>query len=569
MKKEDIKVTICNYKEAKVATSKSFLDYIDNKHEYNIYTDEFSNSICYVSPILNVITDRSIENYKKKLDSDLFDKRSYLDLKTYLCLQYTGIVPKLIVPDELKEFLLSKRVVEDDGAFPVVQFGEYISKVNLEKDLVKRIFAKENSTGETFTLQDYDVKNVYEYQGKKYIYEWMFGKIVYEIKPYRWHLKMATNELVSDTKIISNMPIDLKSKNQSKIIYDDYIDLVNTPLYKNFLNGVFLDELVKNELVFQQKKTDSEVLEESLPGNVVSLKKKISEIKNLIPNDPNKYIYERRLTTIVDKYNSLLDSYEANINNVLKFDVKDIDTIIGEISFELDGLKEQLEEYNSKTKEYKEMLAYLDKIDNILETNTPNDEDEFLSLISQMTLTSLTYVNDAKIFKKVLNLNLSVLNRFEINKCLSSIMQNGEVKDAPFINMNEFILSLRSTLQPILFDILEEINKKSICDDIKENIKNIQKSNIIKSNNRAISLCLGLIEKYYNDTLELIGYDNVEIREELDTILNEEVNYSLPIEDVLRQVNDKYYRMMRIYNRESIKDNSETIKTLHKMHIGL
>ncbi len=308
---------------------------------------------------------------------------------------------------------------------------------------------------------------------------------------------------------------------------------------------------------------------EEQPECVKVISQKIKEIKQLINKDVNENHYLEDLKKIVDKYNRLVNEYEDNINSKLTFGVKNIDTIIYETNVELDALKDKVIRYNSSTKEYIEMLDYLERVLMVINRADVYKKDNFLCLLNDVFKVPLSYINDSREIKSRLLSELYTKPKSAIENYLKNIASNENVNKLPYNTVEELVYYLRQQLQPILYEISDLVYKKSICEEIKNDMKAVMDINYRKANNRAISLYMDYLNDVYRRCLIIVPESDTVTRNEISTIMSDDIDYTLSIEDILKQINDKYYKLIKVYNRVSLNDKREEIKELKKMYIEL
>ena len=452
--------------------------------------------------------------------------------------------PKYIVPNEFIEYIkanmnLNYYVGKDN--FKKIQFGETLAQDSTT--LVKPLWLnKKNKTDETFTLPNGSLYDVYLHKNNKYICVENTGGsyTLYVVIPASWYINLETKEMILSKTINSSFPI--MRWNNMELIPD--IKFEETEFYK-YLN-IFIKESFRNEKVFNEEKKETN---KETSNEIVD---KIKEIKNLIKDSENEEVFLDILKEIVEKYNQGLDLYENESTKSLSFGVKNYDYLDNEIKLELDELKNSFLNYNETSREYKDMIIYLDKINCILNGLDVVNKDDLQNLLFDLIRCSLKYLNNNK-YNQVLIEELFTKPKELINSHLKSIASNKKSL-IPFTSKDELIMYLRAKLHPILESIANDVSKKSLVDDIKENLIQVQKKNILKSKYHIIDLYISLIHEAYNECLPLIDSSETEDLNELNNILNEEIDYNLDIESICNLLINKYHRIKRIYYRESEED---------------
>ena len=202
----------------------------------NVYYVHDNNSLCYYQ-----------EAYVKKcatvLDND--NVRILNGIETFI---NAGIIPKLIINDELKDYLLHNRAIQknSDGTY-TVEFGNYIG---VRFHDYANICNRKNKTDKYIELW-HSTSLIYEYHNQEYVLD--EGSLIRRIEPVKWHLDLNKNELVATSLCIGvHYPIRKHVSDTLKIENED-IKVEDTIFYKEFLSTTFLRELLKSETIFEKE----------------------------------------------------------------------------------------------------------------------------------------------------------------------------------------------------------------------------------------------------------------------------------------------------------------------------
>ena len=457
-----------------------------------------------------------------------------------------AILPKLIISDELKEYLIKERFVEKtkDSGLYLIQFGNYIAYEYYDrysndlqgKELDKSIF--DPSTNTRYKLFESDKGN------SLYIIKNKSSKIL--IGPLFWYLNPLLNELRAKNAIIGDFPLYSGLHKVNNVMFEESL------LY-DFLKNGFIKDAFQFEEVFER------------PINVINNKNKheeeseiqneVNSIRKLIPNDVNKFIFQDRLDTLIKRYNNDLSDYLNSIGKPLVFGVKDDNTSLEQFLYELKLLRDDIIDYKGNTQVYNDLLKYISEIETAINNRTVGFPDEFLTFIIDLYNGPLDYLNNNK-YNDILLKELCHNPRIIILDHMKQILSTNVTSDMPYKDINGFVYSLRQKLHPILIDISQDVRSKAA--EEREKIQ-LDKFNELKDKayknyyKNLIGLLSNSLEETYNETEELFvksGYDVSDIKK----IYTKPIDYTKSSDLIIRDMLNKYRKLKSIYLDVSFND---------------
>lgn len=539
-KKDISKITIGNKNDFDLPLSELNLSNDSKDAKNNIYIKENN---CLVNPCFNPNEELNLKDYIKFYDTD----KSPSSLR--ISLESSYIIPKMIVSDKLKKYLMDNRLISNyNDDIQIVEFGNYLEKINLSRWQFNKIFKKNNIINKVVKTPmkfQYD-NNVYNYNNQEYI---LINNQAYIFTKEKWYLNINTNELVMAKKILTNFNIDKKDN----IDCNKEIRLEDTLFYKEYLSNIFTTDLLKDEVYFNKELDSSN-------DEINDFEIKISKIKSLILNDISSDIFNTRLRSIIEDYNNNLALYEKNANKILTFGILDDNTLENNLEIELNSLIENINRYKEKTFNYTKMLDYLNIVSSVLKGAPVDENDEFLALLSSLKKSSLSYLNNEK-YNNELVKEIYNKPKLLIENNIRLTATNNECVCLPFNTQEEFIIYLRRVLHPILEKIAIAVDNKNICEEIVADIKNIQTNNYIQSNNRIKELYLSLINEMYNELVSSMTDEDIKkYKDRINSILNKKIDYNDDLTNVFNELANMYYKLNNISFELKNNNNKKHIK---------
>ena len=242
------RVTIGSYDDIKFADKKIF--FAQNENNDCKYTVEDKGKIFF-----DVYSLDATINYQllKAIDPS----NNYFEIKD------TFIIPKLIITDRLKNYLIKNRNffrLKDDDDILLVSFGDYIrDKVYLNYKEEKKLKVEDEKNKIHFTGLHYN--SIFNYEPiesiadkkivkyKKICYTKEYGYNFYLYEPVTWYLNIKTNEMVMNTALfIDRIGVD----NLANLKDKSTIKLEDTDFYKKFFGKYFLEDVFYNEDIFKK-----------------------------------------------------------------------------------------------------------------------------------------------------------------------------------------------------------------------------------------------------------------------------------------------------------------------------
>ncbi len=261
------KVTIGNKKDLNLPLGE--LEIIENRKnadnlENNVTLYENHGEIFY-----NDLTLPDIVKKQSDESGNLQTRMTYIPKSAF--------VPKFIISDRLKNFLLNNRFEKEyKDNICIVTFGKYVSdKVKLTSEEQEKLFTHDKREdrhrykipsekgGSPYYSEIWDTYNI---KGDIYARVWgeRYNESHYRIDTIKWYLNKDTNELIMCKKLIFiNYPIiELSNLNSNGIIKFE-----ETSFYKDFLSNYFLNDILKDEIQLDLNCTSFIYLDESINQN--------------------------------------------------------------------------------------------------------------------------------------------------------------------------------------------------------------------------------------------------------------------------------------------------------------
>lgn len=291
----------------------------------------------------------------------------------------------------------------------------------------------------------------------------------------------------------------------------------------------------------------------SLIDNKTNLPKNEFEDKIInILEEINKYCNNiQNREEIKNKINKLLDDYNNKLNNLknnngLSLDSKE--SIKNELVTNLNIILDKLKNYYENNKNYYKILNDLDVIINMFtgenqETNEDNDLTKDLKVIINYCIPFLKEEDKSKINnnllkiitdeKEIITKYLKSIENFDDNILLK------ETEKIDYSTYEEFEISLRRKMHPILIELNTNVNKRDIELEIKEGLKKISDNLFEELKGKILSFYLNEIKNIKKEIdvslIQVKNKDNYSLK--LKEILSREIDYSKDIIEILKDIN--------------------------------
>lgn len=259
----------------------------------------------------------------------------------YFAIVNTFIIPKVIITDRLKNYLIKNRNfsrLKDDNDILLVSFGDYIrDKVHLDYKEEKKLKVEDkkhkihfigdyyNSRFNFEHIESIADKKIVRYKKMFYTTEYDYSYYLYE--PVRWYLNIKTNEMVMNTALfINRIGVD----NLANLKDKSTIRLEDTDFYKEFFGKYFLEDVFYNEDIFKKtnmfyrdkpeiEKTNENIkfdgIEKIKLSNLDSIKKTKDRFDYNPDDDEEYYLYDNN--GIIERINVENNSLVANLNEIV------------------------------------------------------------------------------------------------------------------------------------------------------------------------------------------------------------------------------------------------------------
>ena len=496
-----------------------------------------------------------------------------------------------IKEEEHKKEVISDKVMR-------IEYGEYPQDV-VSKEIAKKLEEEYKSSNLEFTGKVYRflskedgysfAKKIefkeYMYYGKKYIRAisakneanrnfsnslTIFPNEAYwiEVSPITWLVDLENDISLAEKILFGGI-----------IFHTD--DIYKGNFKKTFIKK-FMDTYFSKDIIPSKNKNLNEVLEnhKSLPKNneieanetmeeklVKDIKEQLGKIKN------SDYVQEISL-----KVNNLLDEYNNKISNLdnSKILLTSTETISGLRRVLLTNLSTILDEVTimaNYIKKYSEFILELDDLLKIMkqekvECNTDLKMD--FNIISNFSLPFIEEEKSVLLRNKVISLLKEM--KIVLNEAIVFILENKKDLEM-YKNKNEFELSLRKSLHPILEEINDSVIKHDIARQILEGTNLIIKEAYQKNKTTIINNYINIMNDLYNDILNKSisnkFFLKVEEINNLKAIIKTEIDFSKDINDILKQLTDIIKNLCKFqYDLDDrIKQKREISKSYIKVRL--
>ena len=321
------RVTIGSSDDIKFADKKIYFD--QRVNDEIKYTVENKGKIFFEGYSLDATI-----NYR--LAKTIDPSNNYFEIKD------TFIIPKVIITDRLKNYLIKNRKfshLKDDNDILLVSFGDYIrDKVYLDYKEQKKLKVEDkkhkmhfighlyNSRFNFEHIESIADKKIVRYKEMCY-YTFDYSYLYYLYEPVTWYLNIKTNEMVMNTALyIDRIDVD----NLANLKDKSTIRLEDTDFYKEFFGKYFLEDVFYNEDIFKKNnmfyrdKTEIEKTNENIKfdgiekiklSNLDTIKKTNDRFDYNPDGDEEYYLYDNN--GIIERINVENNSLVANLNEIV------------------------------------------------------------------------------------------------------------------------------------------------------------------------------------------------------------------------------------------------------------
>lgn len=415
--------------------------------------------------------------------------------------------------------------------------------------------SKQENKWRTTKTRVVDTKKFKEYEinGERYItYEEKDSneKNIYKVEPLRWYVNTETRELVCSTLPVNGIIYNPHPRKpylfNPKLSYTDIRISYNESQVRKYLENNFIKEAILDQIpkrvLFEAKQEDT----------LTALINEISVYAEYYhgTEDVNQVIKD-----LINKYNKDIDALETSSGLQVYTEEGLHLKLISDLSRILDKIKRNAE----SSKEYYDLLKYIDSLIDILDGRQTETDNELLKDIQKISTEVLPKISsDSKkqeefkqrIFEELRSDRDKVKSYLEYMNTLSKDINLRIPKDIGFKTIKEYESNFRMRLHPILESIrntsLEE-EKLALIDSKNKQLKELSNGKLDKD---LVNFELyRILESLYRNDFQENKTINI-LLNEINSLVNELRSYNIKpepafsiniqsdnIEDIVKKLN--------------------------------
>lgn len=477
-----------------------------------------------------------------------------------------GIRPVINYTEEVKKNI-TKETEVSPGVF-IVEFGRYPQKIVFSKELEytdicrKKMYGTLKKTGRTYCSNkncysissskgvkfkfEPEICEEYEVNGEYYV---SCKDYWFKVEPIRWYLNKKNNTLLSVSILQTGIPYFL-SKTEDRSYDSSFMKL-------------FLEKYLYHDIF--QEITDIKNKDESITTKQDKVQSIVNEITEYSKHSHKKEEIISKISEIIKEYKKSIQELKNNNTLVLKTE----EGIYLELITKLTALLNKVKAYYDSNTTYFNILEIIDNCISILEgkeiSNKDNDNDSNNNELE-------------KDFKNIKNIVIPFLGKEdktinEIKLLLNSekekvtnFLNNGlnlenvelriDKQEELYKDVNDFELTLRSKLMPILIEINNRVNQKDLVNEINTSINDTINRIPIIAKNKITKIYLEEINK---EVLKIQELTNTSISKiELNKILDFDIDYENSTEEIIKKLQKiliSLYKLETTLTKENLLNN--------------
>jgi len=501
---------------------------------------------------------------------------------------------------------LATNVIKNSNNVIEVEYGEYPQTIaseevasELELLYKTKLLLK---TGKKYTSDNWrysghlsrydcfptDYYREYKYAGKKYI-RLVYKKDYYdnehilsngkkiqhkqktywiEVKPIKWLVDKKSDIAITKKIIFAGEYFDSTYNNS----YANETYFEETAV-KKFMNKDFAKNIISsypplNSNINNKNKNNNNNNNKTIATNTnkpTDFEDKITnileDIKKYTDNIQDKEAIKNKINNLLENYNNKLD----NIKNNQGLSVESTETIKNDLIVKLNIILDNLKNYYENNKNYYQIINDIDKIidmfnkeneQSIKEENENNNLTKDFNVLINYCIPFLNEEDRKQINEKLLKILNNEKNKLikylkSIENFDDNILLKQEEK-IDYSNYEEFELSLRTKIHPILTELNTKVNKRDIELEMKQGLNEITDNIYETSKNEMLALYLNEINKIKEEIdNSLIGIkDNKEkYVSKLKEILSKDIDYTKDVTELLKDINNIIISLHKINSK--------------------
>ena len=531
----------------------------------------------YTSPDDKSLKGRTGWFYTRSSDSDGDVRGVNPDGSRYWGSRYkrNGAVRPALLSSSVFSQIYPNRVRGYNGTEEVM-YGEYPQYAPCD-DMQKRLESKYQRGNLQTTGRDYTFDRTryddcsqgfqpikyeeYEYQGKRYIRvqarsdnyvskfklsngeKYKDGDNVWvEISPVVWLIDDRTKTLVSKRGLLAGIRFYIYEKRY-------HGDFSKTDM-KEYLDKYMVHDLFQNILCKKSEESNNNF-------EIMNLLKEIKKYKKYYHGDIN---IDDKVKELVDGYNRDLDNLKEKSNQgILSLNSKSVESVYKELISNLEDILLELKKTSLNVKCYYDMLDILSECKKTRININKDELCDFIASIKHTIYICSTNYDWPNSFDNEIN----IIIEKHINKNKQYIKEAGcNINNKNDMNTLDLLKTdFRRDIQLFLINLKKEVVKIDIVSEIMSNIRQIVNNLYKDSKNERVGYLLNIIQDIAGEIKSIVNEEDIK---ELDNILRFDVDYTLDLESIFKELNlivvRLYKLQLEIIEREKIISEINSLK---------
>lgn len=449
---------------------------------------------------------------------------------------------------------ISPNGVRGRSGFLEVEYGEYPQyavDTRLARTLDSELSADRlKKTGKTYTTdsrlwnaysESFKAREHYEYEfnGKKYVKvkyvdtdscklsnggSYNNGDEVWvEVSPITWLVDERSGLMLSKTCLASGIRF---CKNRK---YRD--EFKKTEMYM-FLNEYFAKDIIPSKI--EQEELEATHIEEL-----------IQEIYKYAEPNPNNEKIHKRVKEAINEYNEKADELN-NSFEINEITVENLESLTYDLELKLNMILSDVKSEYEKYKQHFDMITVINDYIDIIKGKEEDNGRELSKDLLTITKISLPFLKE----ENSNNFKEDLIRFLENTKKEIANFLKGNKKSIEYNTVDEMDLHIRKEMHEILKKLLDSVNQRDLENEIKTAIAGILSDEYAKPKNEFLALFLEEIDNIYYNINNLLHRlpetKKDEISKELNIIMQKEINYDRPFNEVTKDLIEMWRGLNKI-----------------------